>query len=153
MIRVEELLFHPKLLEIMPKQFLLKSEQQSIDFVKSFVPNLKAGDIITLTGDLGSGKTFICREIIRHFCGSSTKVSSPTFNILKTYQSSHFTIYHFDLYRLKSKEEIYELGMEEAFSNGLSLIEWPEIITHLLPSDIIDLRIQVINKNTRLILV
>ena len=136
----------------MPNQFLLKSEQQSIDFVKSFAPNLKAGDIVTLTGELGSGKTFICREIIRHFCGNNTEISSPTFNILKTYQATNFTIYHFDLYRLKHEEEIYELGIEEAFNSGLSLIEWPKIITRLLPSDIIDLHIKIIDNNTRLIL-
>ena len=128
---------------------ILNNEQESIAFAQDFAKGLKAGDIVLFTGDLGSGKTFLCREIIKYFCGSNIDVVSPTFNLLQTYETSSFIIYHYDLYRLKSQEEIYELGIDEALQNNLSLIEWPEIISNLLPKTSIKLNLQIIEDNKR----
>ncbi len=128
---------------------ILNNEQESIAFAQDFAKGLKAGDIVLFTGDLGSGKTFLCREIIKYFCGSNIDVVSPTFNLLQTYETSSFIIYHYDLYRLKSQEEIYELGIDEALQNNLSLIEWPEIIANLLPKTSIKLNLQIIEDNKR----
>lgn len=129
---------------------VFKSRAESRVFADDFARTLQGGDVVLLSGDLGSGKTFLCRQIIQHFCGTLTNVASPTFNLVQTYQAPLFTIYHFDLYRLKVPEEIYELGMEEALQNNLCLIEWPEIIINfVLPEKIIKLQLAIINKNSR----
>jgi len=129
---------------------ILNNEEESRIFAVNLAKTIKKGDIITFTGELGSGKTFLCREIIRYFCGINTNVSSPTFNLLQTYTATNFTIYHFDLYRLKSKYEIYELGIEDAFHNDICLIEWPEIINEILPLPIIRINLEMEKNNQRI---
>ncbi|MGX6959961.1 MAG: tRNA (adenosine(37)-N6)-threonylcarbamoyltransferase complex ATPase subunit type 1 TsaE [Rickettsia endosymbiont of Pentastiridius leporinus] len=131
-------------------QIILNNEEETKSFAKLFAQGLKPNNIILLNGDLGAGKTFFCREIIKYFCGEKTQVSSPTFNILQTYKAPNFTIYHYDLYRLKSPEEIYELGLEEALNGNLALIEWSEIIRHLLPPPLIQVDLEVLDDNKRL---
>ena len=121
---------------------ILNSEQDTLNYGKEVANSLEATDIITLYGNLGAGKTMIAREIIKYFCGETTIVTSPTFNILQTYQAPNFMIYHYDLYRVKSLNEIYELGIEEAFNHNLCLIEWPEIIESLLPKPYIKIELK-----------
>lgn len=87
---------------------------------------LHLGDIILLKGELGAGKSTFARALIKALCGEMTDVPSPTFTLVQTYEAPSFTLWHFDLYRLKDPQEIYELGIEEAFRCGVSLIEWPE---------------------------
>lgn len=128
---------------------LLKNEAETKQFVMHFAMHLKFNSIVLLYGDLGSGKTFFCREVIKYFCGRDTTVISPTFNILQTYQAHRFMIYHFDFYRLKALEEIYEIGIEEAFKNNLCLIEWPQIIEHIIPKPLIKVDLQIISENQR----
>ena len=98
--------------------------------------NLSPGYIICLYGDLGSGKTTITRFIIREILQlDDLVISSPTFSIAQHYTSdSQMTIWHFDLYRLKSKEEVFEVGIVDAM-NEVSIIEWPEIIESYLPRE------------------
>ncbi len=132
-------------------EFLLKSENDTIEFAIKIAAQLEKGSIIALSGDLGSGKTFLCRQIIKYLCGSTTKVISPTFNLLQIYQAQNFEIYHFDLYRLKHPEEIYELGLEEALSNHVCLIEWPEIINNILPKDTISIKISIADNDSRFV--
>jgi tRNA threonylcarbamoyl adenosine modification protein YjeE len=90
------------------------------------------GDIIALKGDLGAGKTSFARAFIRAR-GGVEEVPSPTFTLLQIYELGSAVIWHFDLYRVKSPEEAWELGIEDAFSEGISLIEWPERLGPLLP--------------------
>jgi tRNA threonylcarbamoyladenosine biosynthesis protein TsaE len=90
------------------------------------------GDIITLKGDLGAGKTTFARGFI-HARGSTEEVPSPTFTLVQVYELALAAIWHFDLYRLTSPEEAWELDIEEAFTEGISLIEWPERLGPLLP--------------------
>lgn len=117
------------------KQIILHDLQKSRDFALSLARDIKVGSILLFNGELGSGKTFLCQEIIRYFCGASTNVTSPTFNILHTYDALYFTIYHFDLYRLHSTEEIYEIGLEDALqSDSIILIEWPSLAIPFLSS-------------------
>jgi tRNA threonylcarbamoyladenosine biosynthesis protein TsaE len=91
-----------------------------------------AGDVIALKGDLGAGKTSFARAFIRSR-GGEEEVPSPTFTLVQVYELAGAAIWHFDLYRLKSAEEAWELGIEDAFSEGISLIEWPERLGSLLP--------------------
>ena len=91
------------------------------------------GDVIALKGELGAGKTTLARAFIRAR-GLSEEVPSPTFTLVQVYDADGATIWHFDLYRLRSPEEAWELGIEDAFGDGISLIEWPERLGPLLPS-------------------
>jgi tRNA threonylcarbamoyladenosine biosynthesis protein TsaE len=90
------------------------------------------GDVIALKGELGAGKTTFARAFI-HARGARDEVPSPSFSLVQMYNAGPATIWHFDLYRLRSPEEAWELGIEDAFGDGISLIEWPERLGHLLP--------------------
>jgi tRNA threonylcarbamoyladenosine biosynthesis protein TsaE len=89
-------------------------------------------DIIALKGDLGSGKTTFARAFVRAR-GNQDEVPSPTFTLVQVYDVGSTAIWHFDLYRIRAPEEAWELGIEDAFVAGISLIEWPERLGPLLP--------------------
>jgi tRNA threonylcarbamoyladenosine biosynthesis protein TsaE len=131
------------------QEFILKNEDESKALAQKIAKMLKPYDVIAFAGDLGSGKTFLCRQIIKYLCSDDTNVTSPTFNLLQTYDYDKCSIYHFDLYRLEHISEIYELGIEEAFAGHISLIEWPEIISTILPKDTIHINIKIIDDNMR----
>ena len=114
----------------------LNDIEESKTLARRIAAGLHKGDIVTFHGDLGSGKTFFAREIIRFYCGNNTIVPSPTFNILQIYKTDGFSIYHYDLYRLNSPSDLYELGFEEALGNNICLIEWPEMAASFLPQGI-----------------
>jgi len=99
------------------------------------------GEVLTLSGDLGVGKTTFSRFFIKHIIPQVEEVVSPTFTLLQSYNSDILPIWHFDLYRLQTAEEAVELGVDEAFINGFSLIEWPEIIDRWLPRDRLSLEL------------
>jgi tRNA threonylcarbamoyladenosine biosynthesis protein TsaE len=92
----------------------------------------RPGDVIALQGELGAGKTCFARAFIRAR-GGDEDVPSPTFTLVQTYDLPDGRVWHFDLYRLRVAEEAWELGIEEAFEEGISLIEWPERLGMLLP--------------------
>jgi tRNA threonylcarbamoyladenosine biosynthesis protein TsaE len=90
-------------------------------------------DVIALSGELGAGKTCFARAFIRAR-GGEESVPSPTFTLAQTYELPRGAVWHFDLYRLRAAEEAWELGIEDAFHGGISLIEWPERLGSLLPA-------------------
>jgi tRNA threonylcarbamoyladenosine biosynthesis protein TsaE len=92
----------------------------------------RTGDVIALQGELGAGKTSFARAFIRAR-GGDEAVPSPTFTLVQAYELPGGTIWHFDLYRLRAAEEAWELGIEDAFRDGIALIEWPERLGSLLP--------------------
>ena len=95
----------------------------------------RGGDVIGLSGELGSGKTTFARSFIAARLGAG-EVPSPTFTLVETYQpESGPTIWHFDLYRIDAPADAYELGIEDAFGDGIALIEWPERLGALLPAE------------------
>ena len=113
-------------------EYICKTEQDTIELGQKVAKFAQKGDVFALYGTLGMGKTVFCRAFIQALTDAK-EVPSPTFTLLQTYSSSDFEIYHFDLYRIKSPEEIFEIGMEEAIYDGVSLIEWPEKMENYLP--------------------
>ena len=112
--------------------YISKSEQDTINFAKNYAKNLKAGDIIVLSGELGSGKTKFVQGVLENF-NLQDEISSPTFTIVNEYNSNEVNIYHFDVYRLEDSDEFFAIGGEEYFSKGICLIEWGELIEDILP--------------------
>ncbi len=119
--------------------YISKNEQDTINFAKNFAKNLKIGDIIILSGELGSGKTKFVQGILEYF-NLENEISSPTFTIVNEYISNNINIYHFDVYRLEDSEEFFAIGGEEYFSKGICLIEWGEIIENILPKPYIKIK-------------
>jgi tRNA threonylcarbamoyladenosine biosynthesis protein TsaE len=100
----------------------------------------RPGDVIALQGPLGAGKTAFARAFIRAL-GAEDEVPSPTFTLVQLYELSPAFVWHFDLYRIARPEEVHELGLDEALSEGISLIEWPERLGRLLPAERLDLQL------------
>lgn len=113
--------------------FTSNSEAQTVALSQQIATFAKKGDCFALCGTLGMGKSVFARGFIQ-FLTAAEEVPSPTFTLLQMYDAKDFTIYHFDLYRLKSAEEIFEIGMEDALYDGVSLIEWPEKMGGYLPA-------------------
>lgn len=97
----------------------------------------RIGDVIGLAGALGAGKTTLARSFIAAR-GGAEEVPSPTFNLVQVYDLPGAPVWHFDLYRLARPADAYELGIEDAFAEAISLIEWPERLGALLPADRLD---------------
>ncbi|ENN95377.1 hypothetical protein BVtw_00870 [Bartonella vinsonii subsp. berkhoffii str. Tweed] len=107
--------------------FFLKNEEATQIFAHDLALALKPGDLVTLQGDLGTGKSTIARTIIHTLAKDDTlDVPSPTFTLAQSYQLPQFEIIHADLYRLSIAEEIDELGLQEARGQNILLVEWPE---------------------------
>lgn len=110
------------------------SEEETIKVAAAFAATLKPRDIILLNGDLGMGKSVFSRAVIRAITHNpDLDVPSPTFTLAQTYDTPMGDIWHFDLYRLKDPEELYEIGWEDALSTGIVLVEWPERLDYLTP--------------------
>lgn len=114
------------------EKLISHSENETKLIGKKFAKKLKKGDVIVLTGELGSGKTKFTEGVLEYF-GLENEISSPTFNIINEYISKDINIYHFDVYRLEDEDEFYAIGGEEYFDKGICLIEWGEMIERVLP--------------------
>lgn len=122
--------------------FESSSPQETRKIAKEIAKDLKAGDILTLNGDLGAGKTVFSKGIAEGL-GVTEEVTSPTFIIMQTYYGGRLPLYHFDVYRLEDPDELLETGAEEyLFGDGVSIIEWAQIIEEILPEDILRVDIE-----------
>lgn len=109
------------------KEYITNNENETINFAYNFAKNLKKGDIIILSGELGSGKTKFVQGILKYF-NLENEISSPTFTIVNEYHTPTINIYHFDLYRLEDIDEFYAIGGEEYLEKGICIFEWGEIL-------------------------
>ncbi len=112
-------------------------EAETARLARGLAKLCRKGDVVGLVGDLGAGKTTFARHFINALMPQEVEVPSPTFTLLQVYEAHPCPIFHFDLYRLARPEEAFELGIEDAFADGISLIEWPEKLGRLLPADIL----------------
>lgn len=110
-----------------------KSPEQTFEIGKSLGKRAKAGQVYTLTGEMGVGKTLFTQGFAAGM-GIEEPVSSPTFTIVQVYEGGTLPFYHFDVYRIGDIEEMYEVGFEEyVMGEGVSLIEWADLIKEILP--------------------
>ena len=120
------------------EKIISNSEEETKLIGRKFAKGLKNGDVIVLTGELGSGKTKFTEGVLQFF-GLENEISSPTFNIVNEYVKEDVNVYHFDVYRLEDEDEFYAIGGEEYFEKGICLIEWGEMIEHALPNKYIQI--------------
>jgi len=118
-------------------EFLTTNPIETAAVAEDFAGSLKPGDIVCMYGDLGAGKTTFCQAALKAL-GVEEQVTSPTFTIIKEYMGRALPVYHFDVYRVHSEEDMFEIGYEDYFfGKGVCFIEWAELIEDLLPEKVI----------------
>ncbi len=118
----------------------LADEQATRRLMVDIAASIEPGDLITLSGDLGAGKTTFARALIRHLGGNEAiEVPSPTFTLMQAYELPRFTLVHADLYRLSGPAELAELGFEDLGESAVTLLEWPDRAANFLPADRLDI--------------
>lgn len=122
-----------------PISVFLASEEQTTQLGAWFSHHLGPGDSILLHGPIGAGKSHFARAFIRCRLGRMEDVPSPTFTLVQTYQAD-VEIWHADLYRLSHPDEVLELGLDDAFSTAICLIEWPDRLGSLAPKNAIHIK-------------
>ena len=111
----------------------IKNEDETERFGRALADQLMPGDIVCLVGDLGTGKTALTKAVAAGL-GIEEHIVSPTFNIVKEYRSGRLPLYHFDVYRLGSSAELFEIGARDYFyGQGVCVIEWADLIAEEIP--------------------
>ena len=129
-------------------KLILNNLKDTKRFGKKLAQIARQDDIFLLIGNLGSGKTTIARAFIKYLT-KSDKIISPTFPMLITYEYDNNIIWHYDMYRLENPADVWNLNLEDALNSGIILIEWPEIIEHLIPSKKIEIILNELEENRR----
>lgn len=106
---------------------------------------LQVGDALLLSGDLGAGKTELARAVIRARAGQPIDVPSPTFNLVIPYEFRDLLITHFDLYRLEGADDVMELGFLDALDDGSVIVEWPDRLGDLTPSEALRIELTAVS--------
>lgn len=120
------------------KEKILETIEDTRAWAAEFAKTLRAPQAVALHGDLGMGKSEIARTIIQTLRGNNTVVPSPTFTIVQNYDG----ISHFDLYRVNDISELTEIGLPFAIENDITLIEWPELASDILPKNTIHIYLE-----------
>ncbi|HAT81889.1 tRNA threonylcarbamoyladenosine biosynthesis protein TsaE [Eubacterium pyruvativorans] len=117
------------------REIRIRNEEDTKAFGRKLAEELEAGDILALIGDLGTGKTTLTKSVAAGL-GVTEDITSPTFNIVNEYHSGRLPLYHFDVYRLESGADLFEIGGEEYFdAGGVCIIEWADLVAEVLPDD------------------
>ena len=126
----------------MTEVFESYSAEDTFEYAKKLAENAKPGQVYTLTGDLGVGKTVFTKGFASGL-SIDEPVDSPTFTIVKEYLSGRLNFYHFDVYRIGDVSEMDEIGYEDYFySDGVCIIEWANLIEEIIPNDAISITIE-----------
>ena len=133
--------------------YMCRDEAEVIVFAEKLAALLQAGDCIALSGDLGAGKTVVCRAIIRTRANDAMlSVASPTFMIMQEYIFSDVVIHHYDLYRIENEDELIEIGFEEGLEERITLVEWPEKAQEIMPENSLIVTIDYCGEQARRLL-
>jgi tRNA threonylcarbamoyladenosine biosynthesis protein TsaE len=120
----------------------IENEAETAAFGRELAERACPGTVIALIGELGTGKTTLTKAIAEGL-GVTETVTSPTFTMIKEYGSGRLPLYHFDVYRVGGAEGMYALGFEEYFyGNGVTVVEWANLVEELLPPDAITVRLE-----------
>ena len=131
----------------MDYKYVANDETETIELAENIESEHFPGMVICLNGELGSGKTVFTKAFASAL-GISDDVTSPTFNIIKEYQNGELPLYHMDVYRLDGN--VNELGLDEYFDgNGVTIVEWADMIEEHLPEERLDINIKVTGEDTR----
>ena len=136
----------------MQRSLILSSMKDTIQFGQLLAENVVAGDTVLLSGDVGVGKTALARSCIQarlSEIGAMEDVPSPTYTLVQVYDLTTTQIWHADLYRLNSIDELYELGLDQAFEESICLIEWPNLLGSLRPEGALSLQMDAIDDDRR----
>lgn len=134
---------------LMKAVFISEKESQTAKIAAELSELSQVGDVWALHGTLGMGKSVFARAFIKNLT-SADEVPSPTFTLVQAYSAPDFEIYHYDLYRLEKPEDIFELGVEETFYEGVCLIEWPEKMGNLAPRNMWNVLIEPDEKGRKI---
>jgi tRNA threonylcarbamoyl adenosine modification protein YjeE len=138
------------------QKIIINSKTEMADLASKIAVQSKVGDVIGLKGTLGAGKSFFAKNFINALSEKPREILSPTFNLVYSYQTKISEVYHFDLYRLKSTEELENIGFFDALQSGICLIEWPEIAEKFLKKNYREIEIKTLisaNEEAREILI
>lgn len=134
-------------------QIIIKSPETIRESAKAFVEAMGDSTIFAFYGSMGAGKTTFIKAICEEM-GVEDVITSPTFAIVNEYRSatSGELIYHFDFYRIKKQEEVYDMGYEDYIeSDAVCFMEWPELIEELLPEDVVKVSIKQQEDGSRIV--
>ena len=130
------------------KIYQIKSEDQIGGFAKSFISDLKH-NLVLFIGDLGAGKTTIIKALLKEL-GSEDIGSSPSYAIINKYIADQGPVFHIDLYRLNTAEEVFQLGIEEIlYADNKCFMEWPQLIIDYIDPPYHTVKIEVLEDNSR----
>jgi tRNA threonylcarbamoyladenosine biosynthesis protein TsaE len=121
-----------------PSTLDLPNEAATQALGRAIAAALRSGEAVCLWGPLGAGKSTLARALVRALTTPDEEVPSPTFTLVQFYEGARLNVAHFDLYRLSSPDEAYEIGLDEALDEGAAVIEWPERLEGRLPRDRLD---------------
>ena len=131
-------------------KIITKTPQELEYLGKRMAQLVRPGDFLALDGDLGAGKTLFTQGMAQGL-EIAEDITSPTFTIIHEYQSGKLPLYHMDVYRLKQPEELYDLGYEEYFyGEGVTVVEWAQLIAPLLPEEYLGIEIAVVPEGREL---
>lgn len=134
--------------------FETRNEQETIAVAARLAACAKAGDVFLLDAPMGAGKSVFARGFIRALCGQDTDVPSPTFTLVQSYECNTAQLWHFDLYRLETPDEVLNIGWDDALSgDAICLIEWPQKAGEYLPPHARHILIEITGENARRICV
>ena len=132
----------------LPYSKVVNSEDETISLAKEFFLILKDGDVVALNGNLGAGKTFFIKHLLKNF--GIEGVNSPSFAIVNQFEGRQ-KVNHFDFYRINKINELYDIGFEDYLNmtDAITLIEWANLIPEILPSQRMEINIEILDDTIR----
>lgn len=130
----------------------LPDEAATVALGRRLAEVAQPGDCLLLSGGVGAGKSTLARAFIRARCGAAEEVPSPTFTLVQVYEDARTEIWHADLYRLTHPDEVWELGLDDAFQKAICLVEWPDRLGGHLPEGAMHLALETVGEGRRAVI-